>query len=707
MRTISIRLPVGKVLLIAWAILCLSFFAAYPGTVSHVQSSYLGDWRLFAEKWGRLDLLRDLANLVLSFIGIIAFSAACTSLGAFAVKISKVDFIARYLTGYDSLAYLATEFLIGHGLFSIIFLTLGGLSQLKPAYGVSLLLLGFLLGIREIKKTTGNAFAETYAEYKKLTGNKWNRTIILLSMTIGFLSLVQSTALISYDSTSIYFSDAKITAMTQQVEFFTDDNFIASAFQSTIQYAVLIQIFGDQSARMFSWMCGVVIIIFSLALGKRIALSEQANLILFTLLLTSTAFLDLMGDGKVDLISSAPAIAAVYWMVMESQNKKTSKPILVLVGFLIGLAIVARPFNFFLLGVFTLLFYVQRIYARGFERSNYKLLVTSMLYLGMGAIGFVIYHLFANWMIHGNPFAFLSSVSKINPSTGPWNYDPRQILAVRLGYPLIATFYNSPQTLGNISPIVMAFLPALLIYPIRKDTQISRQLYVLLAVSIVTLLLWIFLFFTVYEIRYVVFLWVIIFMPVAEIISTAIRNRDRLLQGILKTLIVAQLLFTLFRTVYISIDAYSPVDEQGNPQCFCDEFDRINETAAPGDRVLTLTAFRYYLRSDLFACSTTHDEYKALTNAAKTDSELFWLKVYQQGYKYIVYEREYTTRHLQMGLTPGPQNAPTWLELKSLYGKPGDSFITYRINFKSRPGELQTSCQKDSSNRWITGPAIP
>jgi hypothetical protein len=347
----------------------------------------------------------------------------------------------------------------------------------------------------------------------------------------------------------------------------------------------LIQIL-EISRAIFSWVCGVILIIFSLAIAERIGLTKQARLILLTLILTSTAFLDLMGDGKVDIMSSALAIASVYWIIAESYDKTPTKSQFLLIGFFMGMAVVARPFNAFLLGIFVVLFYLQRIHLQyGFEPSNYRLFTSSVLWMSIGAIGLGIYHLFANWMILGDPLGFLSIISKINPSAGPWDYNPDQILTIRLLYPFVATFYNSPQTLGNISPLFLAFLPTLLLPDIRKNIKLSKQMWVLLIISIVTLLLWIFLFFTVYELRYVLFLWAIIFMPVAEIIARVLVNKDLLLQHISTALIITLLVFGIVRTIYISLDTYSPIDKQGNPQCFCESLSPINKSAAAGDRV--------------------------------------------------------------------------------------------------------------------------
>ena len=690
-----------KVLLLIWVIFCILFFMILPGKVTYVQWANLGEWQLLGGKLQRLELVSDFINLLRSFTGVIFFSAACTSIGIYVATKLKINSLLSSSTGLSGLTFLATGFLIGNGLFSLIFLTLSGTYRLTPAYIVIILCSACIVGFSSLKNSIPNILIEVKSNFKERTKLKTSKIIMWLSISSLLGSLLYSTARISYDASAIYFSNAKLTAMAHHVQFFLDDTFVASAFQTGIQYTALIQVFGDQSARMLSWVCGVIVIIFSIAIGERVGLSSLARQILVVLLLTTTAFLDLMGDGKVDLMSFAPAIAAIYWMIVDCQNKMPTKSWLLLIGFLTGMAIVARPFNALLLGVFIILMYLQRVFLKfGFEPLSYRLFIESMLWFIIAIAGFGVYHLFANWMILGNPLAFLSMIPKINPSTGPWDYNPDRIMAIRLLYPFVATFYNSPQTLGNISPLFLAFLPALLIRDIRKQLGLPKQLYVLCSISLVTLLLWIFLFFTVYEIRYVLFLWAIIFMPVAEIIASVLENKDRLLQHISSALIITLLIFGIVRTIYISLDTYSPIDKQGNPQCFCESLGPINKSAASGDRVLTLSAFRYYLRTDLFACSTKHDEYKELQAAAQNGSEAFWLEVYRQGYKFISYEHDYTIRHLQMGIIPSPSNTPEWLELEQIYSSPDGGHAAYRINVKTPPDNMDTTCKINASGIW-------
>ena len=697
-----------KLLAIFWAALCIAIFIGTPGRASYIHWSTLTDWKSFFDRLGRIEPISYSTNLFLAVIGIALFSSACVSFGSLFIKmlhIHEKDNSTSTLSAW--LGLLGTAFLIGHGLFSLIFLAFASLYQLTPLNAAVILIIGALLGASSIGKVFPSPFRLSRLKSYENEYSKSEKRLLLFIIGILVFSLFYTSARQSYDASAIYFSDAKISALTNRAEYFTDDTFVVSVLQSTIQYTALIQLFGDQAARMFSWISGLVIIFFSIALGEKVGLSRKARLLLMVFLLSSTAYLDLMGDGKVDLISSAPAIATAYWMVAGEQNKSTSRSLLLLIGCLAGLAIVARPFNAFLIGLFILFFYAQK----AFLQNSYKTVMYPFLWIGIGITGFGAYHLLANWVILGGPFAFLSSVSNINSTSGPWDFDPQRIMFLRLLYPIAATFVNTPQSLGNITPLFLAFSPIVLIPTIRKRISITKELTTLLITSSIILLLWIFLFFTVLEIRYVMFLWIILFMPLAEITAAALEDTDRLVFIASNGLIFIFLCFISLRTLYISVDTYSPLDKQSNPQCdksrFCEYLQSINRLALRGDRVLTLSAFRYYLRTDLFACSTSHKEYQRLQIASKTGPLDFWEEVYRQGYKYVAYENDYTTRHLQFAIIPSPENTPDWMELEPIFGKPGDLQVAYKINVANPPFKSKTKCQKSSSGIWDISSLMP
>lgn len=687
-----------KLLISSWFMLCVILFIIFPGRGSFIHFASFENWRSLGVKIGQIPAVVFFADLFLSVVGIFIFSIACTSLGAFLLKLLRAW--DPPIQGSTLLPQAGSAFLVGQGIFSMLLLTLAGLYQITPLLVSIITAIGIVLGINQLMSLRFPRNKNTISQF-----NKNEKVILALSLGIVFLSLMYSSTWLSYDSVAVYFSDAKITALTNRIQFFTNDTFVASVYQTAIQFTALIQLFGDQTARLVSWISGIVIILFSLALGEQAGISPKVRLIHFSMIVTSTALLDLMGDGKVDLTSSAPAIAAVYWMHVESKESSHNTPLLVLIGFLAGLAIISRPYNAVLLGLFTVFFYLQKTQPdTKFSQPQLKRLVLTAFWISIGMIGPGLYHLVANSILLGDPLAPFSNASRLDPAKWQWTFDPQQLFFIRLFYPFVVTFLNSPQSLGSISPVFIGVLPAIFLQSIRKSIFLPRDLRHLLVAAVLTLSVWISAYFTVVEIRYVLFLWMILYIPASEIMVAILESKDSALRNFAYLALVGLLVFINIRTVYISLASYAPVIKGGDPQCnkngFCNYLIAINEQASPGDRVLTLSAYRYYLRNDLFVCSTKHDEYSRLQVAEKTGSDAFWLEVYRQGYKYIAYETEYATRHLFIDLTPESTTLPAWLTLKALNANPDGLPIAYEIIVNKPPISSKWACQENSSGIW-------
>jgi hypothetical protein len=687
----------GKATLLLWSLICLVIFIYFPGALSHIQGTSLYDFPMLAGKLLRLNIITYLLNTLISFLGMLFFGVACISLGKRLATIFQLD-EEEEIDSHPLLSVLLpTYFLLGNIAFSLIFLTLASLFHLSKLHSVIILSLGLLSGLGRFRRLP-NIAVRSYIGHEKI--------IVALSVAILAISLFQSSARISYDASSIYFSNARLTALEHRTAYFLENTFVASIFQSTIVYSVIIQIFGDQSARMISWLLGAVTIPFGVALARFAGSSKSARRILPALILTSTAFLDLMGDGKVDLFSSAYCLAAVYWFV-KAGTFRQNQYLFILSGALIGYACILRPQNTYLLSMFVAIHSLQQ-WRAGDSRIN--LLARRIGWMMLGAGGLALYHLLINKIVLGSPFAFWSAVKAIDAVNGPWGYKPNTIWIYRLLYLFIVSFKNTGASLGNISPLVIAFLPSLAITEVRRRVVFSKDASQLYISTGLVLLSWIVLFFTVVEIRYVIFLWIILFIPLAEVIAGMFESESLLLRRTSFVWVILIMSYILIRSAYISASTFSPMDGQGNPNCFdsplCEQISSINEIAGPGERVLTLSAFRYYLRTDLFACSTNHSEYKVLANLPAQNTDVFWEEVYRRGYRYIVYEKGYALDHVQLKYIPNPQHTPDWIELEPIFGKPGDSHVAYRVNASNPPIKVESTCKKNSgSGLWEVQPS--
>jgi hypothetical protein len=187
----------------------------------------------------------------------------------------------------------------------------------------------------------------------------------------------------------------------------------------------------------------------------------------------------------------------------------------------------------------------------------------------------------------------------------------------------------------------------------------------------------------------------------AKIISYNLESEQRNISNLRFGLLVFLLVFIVARTILISVATYSPLTRNKDPQCadflLCEYLRSINQSASQGDRVLTLSAYRYYLRDDLFACSTKNEEYLAIQKLSTNGVTDFWTEVYRQGYTYIVYEHEYATRHLRIDFIPNPQNAPKWMALEKIYNSDTNIIAAYKINITGEaPAPREKTCAQNN-----------
>jgi hypothetical protein len=690
-----------KSMALAWIVFCIFLYTYYSSRFSVLHGTILDNIGSLPAKLGDFRAVDYAADLFTALLGITLFSMASLSAGAllvsrFMVPNEELDGPSPYLF----LSRAGAAFLAGHWLFSCLFMVLAKAEKLNPAPVAGVLMVGFLAGLIPTTRIFILPVMKKRLGPFSKPGEKDHRAIWWLSLGILFFSLMLTSSRLGYDSVYIYFSDPKLTALSGKLNFFLNDLFVVSSFQTGIEYSANMLLFGDQAARMFTWVSGCLVVAFSLGIAQRVGLSNSAKAMLLALIMSSTAFTDLLGDGKVDLTNSAIVLASVYWMT--AGDRKSDR---LLAGFFAGLAMATRPYNIFLLAVFIATLYLLRAGStRGTSVGHQlKALWGALFWIGVGSILPLAVHLAENWLFLGDPFAMLANTQNITSEKWQWTIDPQTLFLMRLTYPFVVTFVNNSQSIGSITPLFLAILPCLLIEDVRKKVILGRPLIGLLIASLITLLLWITLFFTIMETRYVFFIWITLFIPAAEVLAAALNTMGRVFQGVIYALVLILLGFLFFRTLYIALDTYSPLDPQGNPQCsgfvFCDYLAPINDEAPSGERVLSLLAYRYYLRTDLFACSTKTEEYDLLRDASAQDTESFWEEVYRQGYVYIAYEENYTVRHLYMDFVPDPAHTPGWLKLETLYGGPQSKVAAYRIVVSQPPVTKEKICTS-ANGRW-------
>lgn len=669
---------------IAWAAVILLLFALYSGTISHTYGSSFTDWTRFVRKWLEMDAGVYAKDLLLAFAGVLLFTLACASVGIIFLNLA---FREKQTPPWEWIARLVTAFILGEIVFSIALTVLGITAQFTPRNTTITVLMGGAAGIIPLWKFLPMRAQAKHVPQIKSASAFWT-AILWLSITAILAAALLSSARVSYDSTALYFSNAKLSAMTHRLAFFPNDVLMVSSFHTGILYAALIQIGGDQSARLLSWMNGLLIVLMSVSLADALGLSERGKRLVAVFLVTSTAFLDPFGDGKIELSATLPALAAVYWLARTVKDDGFGNYLIA--GLCAGFAVIARPYNLILLGGFIAIFFFT-------QTIPLKLRVRSYLVLGLAVWALLTFHLAVNWAVLGDFLAPINDAAQVRVENWQWSgLKPGELWLARILYPFTVTFFNSPQSLGTITPLVATFIPFFFQKRTLQEFLRCGRLKTLALISLFLLLAWIAFNFMVVEIRYVFFLWVLVFLAAAEMVSVSLEGMPPARYRLFSTAIILTLIYIIARTVFVSVDAYSPVDRNGAPQCndsaFCDYLNPINKTAAPGERVLVFSAFRYYLRPDLFACSSKAEEYHEIRGALEISSDEFWKTAYRSGYAYIAYEENYSLRHLAINPLPAIENAPDWVRLRKLSETFGGYFSAYEVDYIAAPFRIEKNC---------------
>lgn len=180
---------------------------------------------------------------------------------------------------------------------------------------------------------------------------------------------------------------------------------------------------------------------------------------------------------------------------------------------------------------------------------------------------------------------------------------------------------------------------------------------------------------------------------------------SKAISTLMQLMLILVLSFTSFRVAAISITTYSPIDAAGNAHCsdigFCTFFNPVNKIASQNDRVFALQAFRYYLRTDLLACSSRTDEYPLLQALAQQNSPDFWSEAYRQGFRFITYEENFAVNHSRFGTIPDPKIAPSWLKISVVSPVDNKNNVAYRIDAINPPFQPEILCRYDDrQNKW-------
>ena len=641
-----------------------------------------------------IDVFRFLPLIPFVLIG---YSSAC--LGCGLLVWSALSRFTPSLDGVSAGTILATAFILGEGILASLwlFLALGGLFSSHIVAPLSFI---FATVGLFVQRHILLAFTrQVVSIWHELRSDTWGWQFIA-GLTI-LLCLIWYTSLgrpLEGDGSAFYFAFAKLTAFSHHlIALPSYEGFMNIGLLGEMHFAALILLHSSNAALLFSWPTIIAAGIMLASLGRVAGMGRRGQWLTLSILFSSSAVIWLSGDGKVDLFGVALGLAAYYWALQIRFNR--TKLTLFLTGVFSGFAFVAKlsyiPVMVPSVALLVAWGYSEEFKNNGNWRPFLKSFMNGSLVILAGLILALAPHLIKNSLLFHNPFSPFGS-GGIGWLGQKW-FGEEVTRRIIFSYPFALTYGSYWAQYGNLSPLIVAFLPLAFFLP-RPRSWLSNPLAVITLVALAGVGVWMVYRPSVIAPRYILAtLLLLALLPAraAEYISLA-DSRPRLLAFGVNiftsiTLIAFGLYFLniVFFPNSIIPSLMGKIDECDRDGIYCSAIGKINKTAQPGERVFLASYQRYWLRGDLLQCLGGIP--------AGVIGDQFWLELYKEGLSFVFIDK---TTHAASLEILDIEHHPDWVVLTQLFDK--SELLIYHLDFINPPtAVVPMRCEnRPSSTIW-------
>lgn len=518
-------------------------------------------------------------------------------------------------------------------------------------------------------------------------------------ITLGVAIFICALAIASWmkppfgDAEAFYVTYARIIAATGHIKPMPGlyEPFSSIGMIAEPQFAALIAISGVPAAKLLVWPLAMATAAVLLAIGRMAGLQERDNLILLALLLTSTAFTHHIWDGKVDLFAAALGLLSIFW-VLRARGTGHAGP-LIMAGLAAGFAVIAKFSYAISLAPAILVLLLWPRMRSAFERP----LVFGFIIVGISATAATIPHLIKNTIMFGAPLApFIGSAPDQNWLQQVW-FAPDVVQRIIATYPLALVYGRYPMQGGNLSFLLIAFLP-LLWWMNRPPKLRDNLLFQLCMAGLAGTLTWMALRPSIIAPRYLLAVLLLFYPLIARAAGLAItaEKNTRLLGKAIAAASAAALVIFSFPLLPIAAESARRISGQAATPCalasaHCVPLQKLNLEAAPGARVYALNYYLYWMRDDLLQCRDQGIESKKIQLLG--GAGLTWQWLMDHGFEWVVVDRSsHVKDHAALMSSPRPDQ----LDLQVRYQD--KSVILLHLKDKRR-GQ-RPACQQVDGSAW-------
>jgi hypothetical protein len=649
-----------------------------------------------------VETLFSIRSYLLLPVVLIGYSAACLGAGLLIWRI--LSQFSGQLDRISAGTILATAFILGEGVLAALwlFLSLGSLFTLPI---IALLSFAFASsGLFIGRRIIADFKRQVLSIWRELRSDTWGWQFI--AGLIFLLCLLWYTSVgrpLNVDASSFYFAYAKLIAFSHHLSPLPGyEGFSNVGLFGEFHYAALMLLHSRNAARLFSWPTVIATSVILASLGRMAGLGRRGQWLTLSILFSSSAVVMLSGDGKVDLFAAALGLTAYFWAVQIRFNRTNLS--LFLTGLFSGFAFVAKlsyiPVVIPGIALLVVWGYSDEFKNKSSWRSYLKSFIHGSLIILAGLLLALVPHLVKNGFLFHNPISL--------PGTGGTTWLNQQWFGneitnqILLTYPFALTYGEYWAQYGNLSPLILAFLPLAFFLP-RPRSLLSSPLAVITLVALAGLAVWMIYRPSWFAPRYILatlLLFALLPARAAEHVSF-VDFRPRILAfgvNIFTPIALVAFGLSLLGIVFFP-DSLIPslagtIDECKRDGIYCSAMNDINKVAKPGERVFLATAHRYWLRDDLLQCSSKEEDINAAYPITGHD---FWIEFYNRGFSFLFIDKVTHNTFLDK---LNVKDLPDWVKLTVFVDKP--PVLIYHIDFSNPPTNVDplTCKQLPSSTIW-------
>lgn len=402
--------------------------------------------------------------------------------------------------------------------------------------------------------------------------------------------------------------------------------------------------------RLCSWINFLPTLVLLWGLAYTVGLSRRARLLAVCIALTSSTAMVLGADGKTDLFAIGPALASCV-VGLAAWQPQSGRRLYFLAGLLCGYAIVLQG-SLLLVLLPTLVILIKwpqwtdLATRRGWTITPKIAAFTrrDALDLGLVGLGLILTlapHIAKNILLGGPAFGL-----GVADTT---SYSAATIGRLVLTYPLALTYGRYWAQYGHLSPLVLAFLPLLLLLP-RPTSWRNSALGAITVATAAGLVLWVALMPAVLMPRYILATLLLLGIPAAAAADAfSRRTRTAGLTVILATVVTILYTPTQVGTWGTGIDWKNAWEQLTHP--LDDRLAARNEglyqaahainsatESSPTDtgRVMISSWYRVWLNADLLQRANTDQDTRDIAESADP-----WMLLRTRNFRFVMLDQSY------------------------------------------------------------------